>query len=120
MPRVCLADSAEAGFRAVHEVVAVAAVDVQIDETRREIRAAKIDAFPFRLGLIGSQDGDNAIALDNDRRAKAESIGENNNAVREECRHALEANEQRTVSVSRAEVLAIGAMTQPEPPESET
>ncbi len=43
--RVGPADGAEGGLGAVHEIVAVAAVDVKVDEARREVGAGEVDRF---------------------------------------------------------------------------
>ena len=77
------ADGAERLGGAVHEVGPVAAVDVQVDESRREVRPRRrrdVGALRVRLALAGG-DIDNAIVVDHNDRVIKQSIRQDRGRV---------------------------------------
>ena len=82
------ADGAEGVVGAVHEVVAVAAVDVEIDEAGRQIAAGEVDVLAGRQCVVGAWTPVMRSAANADGRAKAEPIGQDDVGVDEESEHA--------------------------------
>ena len=78
---VAAADGAERLGGAVHEVRPVAAVDVQVDEPRREVGIRR-DRSPWRI-LASNRAGWNDAAIDDGEVAPFEPVGQYQRRVRE-------------------------------------
>src|SRR5262245_2909396 len=79
MPRVGPTDGAKGFGRAVHEVRAVAAMDVQFDEAGNEVAAGEVDGFSA-MAAGGAHRGD-PLTLNANGGALQDAIGQDNAAA---------------------------------------
>jgi hypothetical protein len=81
MPEMTAADSLEGFARAIHEIGAIAAVNVQIDKPRGKVFPAEVDGFiPFWAFPANCRD---SSSLAGQKRPSEQCSGKNENSIRE-------------------------------------
>src|SRR5436190_6163895 len=75
-------------FGPIHEVVPVAAVDVDVDEPRHQKGAAEVDRLAAGNRLIWAAHADDAVTVDDDCGSKRQAIGQDDDGVDKESRHS--------------------------------
>src|SRR3954447_3011445 len=75
-------------FGAIHEIVSVAAMDVDVDEPGHQKGAAEVDRLAARDRFMGAAYADDAVTIDDDSGSKRQAIGQYDDGVDKESRHS--------------------------------